>query len=240
MILFSTSNALSISKDIPKKADKYIPLLHETTKNYFSTFPFPAYFGALIEHESCISLKHSKCWNPKSQLYVKGKEQGVGFGQITRTWRNGKIRFDTLSELKRKYPRALKHLNWGNIKSKPKLQMTAVVLKWRDTFKRMPNVSFLTKVAFTDAAYNGGYGGLRKDRKLCGLRKGCDPKKWFNNVEKTCSKSKKVLYGRRSACDINRHHVKDVLKTRASKYLDRWNKEFFDQKLLDKFMEVAN
>lgn len=73
-------------------------------------------------------------------------------------------------------------------------------------------------LAFADAAYNGGIGGLNSERRACKLAPDCDPTKWFGNVELYCLKSKAALYGNRSACDINRHHVKDVLLTRISKY----------------------
>jgi len=71
---------------------------------------------------------------------------------------------------------------------------------------------------FADAGYNGGLGGVDNERRACKLASWCDPNKWFDNVEKLCLKSKVALYGNRSACDINRHHVKDVLLTRSSKY----------------------
>ena len=74
------------------------------------------------------------------------------------------------------------------------------------------------RLAMTDASYNGGLGGLQKERRACSLSKGCDPNIWFGNVEAKCLKSKKPLYSNRSACDINRHHVKDVLYTRMPKY----------------------
>jgi len=76
----------------------------------------------------------------------------------------------------------------------------------------------LDRIAFADAAYNGGYGGVSRDRSKCKLTKGCNPKKWFRNVEKTCSKSKRNLYGNRNACDINREHVYNVLRLRMNKY----------------------
>ena len=43
--------------------------------------PYLPYVGGLIEHESCISLTHSRCWNPKSRLKTE-KEEGAGLGQF--------------------------------------------------------------------------------------------------------------------------------------------------------------
>ena len=76
----------------------------------------------------------------------------------------------------------------------------------------------LDALAFADAAYNGGRGGLDRERRACLIDRACDHTKWFDNVEHYCLKSKKALYGNRSACDINRHHVKDVVLIRANKY----------------------
>jgi len=77
---------------------------------------------------------------------------------------------------------------------------------------------FEEQYAFADASYNGGIGGLDRERRICNLTKGCDPKKWFGHVENYCLKSKTALYGQRSACQINREHVIDVMKVRAPKY----------------------
>lgn len=130
------------------------------------------------------------------------------------------MRFDALSELKQKHPLDLKELSWYNVYTRPDLQMRAVVLKMRDNYsyyqKYSSNVT--EAYAFADAAYNGGIGGLDNERRACKLASWCDHTKWFDNVEKLCLKSKVALYGNRSACDINRHHVSDVLYTRSGKY----------------------
>jgi membrane-bound lytic murein transglycosylase MltF len=103
------------------------------------------------------------------------------------------------------------------------LQILAVVLKMSDNYdyyKRYTDAE--NSLAFADAAYNGGLGGLNNERRACQIASNCDPAIWVGNVELFCLKSKAALYGNRSACDINRHHVTDVLITRAPKY-----KKFF-------------
>jgi len=180
--------------------------------------------GSLIEHESCISLTHSRCWNPKSRL-KSAREEGAGLGQITRAYRpDGSVRFDALAEIRSKHKNELYELSWSNVYERPDLQIRAVVLKSKDNY-----VYYMKKasspfeaLAFGDAAYNGGIGGLDKERRACQLAEGCDPSKWFGHVERYCLKSKAALYGNRSACDINRHHVKDVLLIRAPKYQQFW------------------
>lgn len=182
--------------------------------------PFPWKLPSLIEHESCISLKHSRCWNARSRL-KSSREEGAGLGQITIAYDNtGSVRFDALTELRNKHKEALSELSWKNVYDRPDLQLRAVVLKMKDnyTLYRGSSSSELEAYAFADAAYNGGIGGVNKEKRVCGTIKGCDPTKWFGHVEKYCMKSKVALYGNRSACDINRHHVHDVLVVRAPKY----------------------
>lgn len=215
--------ALSIAQDvktyIPPQAFQYFPIIKTETDRLFPGIHYPHYFPSLIEHESCISLKHSKCWNPKSRLKT-AREEGAGLGQLTRTYRpDGSIRFDILQELKDKYKDELKELSWSNIYQRPDLQIRSMLLLSKQNYKSLYMVKDeFERLAMADAAYNGGLGGLQKERRACGLAKNCDPNKWFNNTERYCLKSKKPLYGNRSACDINRHHVTDVMKVRINKY----------------------
>ena len=182
--------------------------------------PKVAYLGSLIELESCIHLKHSRCWNPKSRL-KSAREEGAGLGQITRAFKpDGTIRFDALSDLKYKYPKELLELSWQVVYDRPDLQIRALALMMRDNYQyfnkhvKDPHQAY----AFADAAYNGGLGGVDHERRACKLASWCNPDKWFDNVEKLCLKSKVALYGNRSACDINRHHVQDVINIRSAKY----------------------
>jgi hypothetical protein len=182
--------------------------------------PKAQYLASLIEHESCISLKHSRCWNPKSRLKTP-REEGAGLGQITRAFKpDGAIRFDALSDLKHKYPRELYDLNWQTVYDRPDLQIRALALMMRDNYQQFDKYvpDKREAYAFADAAYNGGLGGVDHERRACKLASWCDPNRWFDNVEKLCLKSKAALYGNRSACDINRHHVQDVINNRSAKY----------------------
>ena len=171
-----------------------------------------------MEHESCISLTHTKCWNPKSRL-KSAREEGAGLGQITKAYTStGKIRFDALEEIRNKHVE-LRELSWYNVYSRPDLQLRAVVLKMRDNYQYYIRYTDIENaLAFADAAYNGGIGGLDNERRACKISQNCNPAFWFNNVENFCLKSKAALYGQRSACQINRYHVKDVLIVRAPKY----------------------
>lgn len=216
---FAHAQRLSPSTYIPPQGLVIIPQVMAATSTLMPTFETPEYFGALMEHESCITLAHKRCLNPTAKLQT-ARELGIGYGQITKAYKaDGTIRFDTLASLKRAYPKELKDLTWETIESRGDLQITAIVLLFRDSCKRMNMIkNDFEKLAMCDAMYNGGPADLDRERRICGLTKGCDPQLWFGHVENYCQKSKKPLYAGRSACDINRHHVRDVLLTRLSKY----------------------
>lgn len=212
--------ALPAQAQVPPQAEPYLPMLRRQVDELMPGFFAPHYFGGLIEHESCISLKHSKCWNPQSRLKTD-REEGAGLGQITRAYKkDGSLRFDALHEARRLDPKGLNELRWETVYQRPDLQMRVLILMSRANWDRlMPLVdNDAGRLAMADAAYNGGLGGVINERRACGLRKGCDPHQWFGHVETTCLKSTKPLYAGRSACTINRHHVSDVLKSRMPKY----------------------
>jgi hypothetical protein len=203
---------------VPARALTYLPMLGQEISAHWPGVPQREYMGGLIEHESCVTLTSARCWSPTSRLKTQ-REEGAGFGQITRAWRqDGSVRFDALAEMRNKHA-ALSGMSWKTIYSQPRLQLRAVVLKMRDNFQALANVAEpMERLAMSDAAYNGGLGGVNTERRACGLRRGCDPQRWWGHVEFTCMKSRTPLYGTRSACDINRNHVRDVLRVRAPVY----------------------
>ena len=205
---------------IPTQAFQHFKTIQKESMAIFHDFGYPYYFAGLIEHESCISLTHKKCWNASSQLLTK-REQGIGFFQLTRTWNpDGSVRFDTLSELRRAHMDTLKELSWTNVVQRPDLQIRAGILLTKTNYQRLYSVKdTFERLAMADAAFNGGLGGLLKERTTCGLAKDCDPQYWFDHVERYCLKSMKPLYGTRSACDINRNHVVKVLLVTSPKYI---------------------
>jgi len=205
---------------IPPRAHEHLPTLTAQIRDVWPTMPMPHYFPALIEHESCISLKHSRCWSPTSRLKTD-REEGAGLGQLTRAFNaDGSTRFDALQDSRRLDPRGLNELRWDTVYQRPDLQMRVVVLMSRSTWNRLTPLipPAHARLAMTDAAYNGGLGGVINERRACALRAACNPNEWFGHVELVCFKSTRPLYAGRSACDINRHHVHDVLHTRMPKY----------------------
>lgn len=204
---------------IPPQAFQYFPVIKHQQQTYFPEHPLPVYFPALIEHESCISLLHKRCWNPTSQLKTQ-REEGAGLGQLTRTYnKDGSIRFDLVKELKDQYRTELKELQWSTIYQRPDLQIRSMILLSRNNYRTLTSITDpIERVYFSDLAYNAGLGRVYKDRRLCSLQSRCNPQKWFGQVEKTCTASQKALYGNRSPCDISRHHVEDVIHQNLPKY----------------------
>ncbi len=216
--LFLLSSVLA-QNYIPPQAYTFKDTIRTEIDMYFNNIPNYNYIPALIEHESCISLKHKRCWNSTSRL-KSAREEGAGLGQITRAYNaDGSLRFDSLYELRTRYKKELKDAAWETIYSRPDVQIRMIILMSRDNYNKLYDVPEpMEKLAMADAAYNGGMGGLQKGRRLCSLKQGCDPTIWFGNVEKIIVKSTKPIYGDRSPDDINKHHVKDVIRTRMPKY----------------------
>lgn len=214
------SAPINVETYIPENAGPLLPVLSAQVKEVWPTFFAPNYFGGLIEQESCISLTHSKCWSATSRL-KSDREEGAGLGQITRAFKSdGSTRFDALEDAKRLDAKGLNDLRWDTVYSRPDLQIRVIILMTRANWNRLDKLidNNEGKLAMADAAYNGGVGGVINERRACSMKKDCDPNVWFGNVEKTCLKSLKPLYGDRNACMINREHVQYVLKVRMNKY----------------------
>jgi len=100
-LLSSDVVAIDVKTYIPPQAYSYRLTIKEELNTYFRDIPHWNYIPSLIEHESCISLTHSKCWNPRSQLKTS-REEGAGLGQLTRAYNSdGSIRFDSLEEMRK-------------------------------------------------------------------------------------------------------------------------------------------
>lgn len=212
---------------IPDKAFQYEDVLYTEVSRLLPDHKIPYYFSALIEHESCVHLCGTgywarRCWSPKSQLKTK-REEGAGLPQLTRAYtRSGRLRFDTIRNLRKRYGSELKELTWDNVYDRPDLQIRAMLLLWNSNFTYFSKrIDYYNRIWFSDSAYNGGLKYLIRERKKCKLTKNCDPNLWFDNVEKMNSRGNRVLYGKRTAHMINRHHVKDV-RYRLNKYMYRY------------------
>lgn len=219
------AQAQDVKTYIHPRAIELYPAMRKEVPAIFPEIPIGAYPLALIEHESCITLKHSRCFSVTSELktyWADGtpRENGVGLPQITRAWKqDGSVRMDTLANLKKLYPTELKGVTWETMRTSPDQQVRTMLLLLQDDYKSLYIVPDpVERLKFTDSAYNGGRKDALSARKVCGMTKGCDPNQWFGHVEKHSVKSDKVLYGGRSPKEINNHHVRDVFLTRLPKF----------------------
>lgn len=203
--------------EIPPGAVKYLPMLKAEQMRIWPNHPAPWLLAGLVEQESCISLKSQKCWNPGARL-KSAREEGAGMGQITRAYRaDGSLRFDALADLRDRHADELDGWSWENVYSRPDLQLRSIVIMSKEAAYRFREA--VAMLDFGDAGYNGGPADVQKERRACALTKGCDAGQWFGHVELHCLKSRQPIYGGRSACDINREHVRNVLLVRSQKYL---------------------
>ena len=211
--------AQDVNTYIPERAYQYLPTLKSEAERIFPQGPDVAYYGSLIELESCLSLTHKRCWSPTSQLKTQ-REEGAGLVQITKAFKaDGSVRFDKLTEMANNYKDELKELSWENVYSRPDLQLRVGILLTKENWDKLFMVkNHEGRLGMTDSAYNGGIRDVNRARIACGLKANCDPQLWFGHVELMSPKSTKPLYGTRSAKDINLHHVHGVLKVRLPKY----------------------
>lgn len=206
---------------LPANAAKYLPLLRDIAKRKWPEFTTPSIFAAQTEKESCISLKHSKCWTPYAELKTK-VEYGFGFGQITIAYnKDGSVKFNKFEELKA-LDKDLRNWDFADRHNAEK-QFIALVVLNQLNYKALRTVTTKTetdRVAMMLAAYNGGLGGVTNEIKLCKNKAGCDATRWFGHVETTTNKSKVKSQGYgNSYADINRQYPFEILYTRREKYI---------------------
>jgi hypothetical protein len=198
--------------DLPPNAVLYLPVLVGEVRRDWADHPLPSTLAAQVEQETCISIKHKGCWNPKTELKTS-REYGFGLGQITIT-----ARMNVFNEVKTLDP-TLKNWKFED-RYDPAMQLRALVLKDKQAWQSLKgSSSVLDHLAFTYAAYNGGLGGVSSDRRMCSGTQGCNTGVWFGNVEHTSLKNRGVVggYGQ-SFFAINREYVVNVLINRRKKY----------------------
>lgn len=209
------AHAAGVESD--SRAAPFAAIIKAESRAHWPDLPWPHYVAALISHESgCPALR--SCWSPTAKLKTQ-REEGAGLGQITRAWRaDGSLRFDSLADMRDRHP-ALREWSWRNVYERPDLQIRGVVLMSRSNWDALRLVDdSWERLAMANAAYNGGLAGVNADRRACQVKSGCDPQRWWGHVEGTCTKSRQPLYGKRSACDINRDHGRHVLLKELPKY----------------------
>jgi hypothetical protein len=187
-----------------QRARAYLPMLEREVDRTWPAHPDRAILPGQISNETACPRK-STCNLPTARL-KSAREEGAGFLQITRTWRaDGSQRFDALTELRDRHPALLADFSWENVYRRPDLQLRAFVLKALDDNRTFAGVADpRERMVFGLVSHNRGAGGVQSERRACKLSPGCDPGRWFGNVELHCTASRVALYGTRSACDISR------------------------------------
>lgn len=217
--------AQNVRTYVPTGAVALLPEVVAKQRSIWPDAPMPSFLASQIEQESCISLKHSRCWNPYAQLKTS-REWGYGLGQTTIAYRaDGSVRFNKQAELRSLYA-SLR--GWTDDKKfDSSYQITALIEMDKGIFNRMlAAADSHERLAFTLSAYNGGESGVRQDRLLCSNTSGCDPATWFDNVELHSLKSRKPNpgYGS-SAFKINREYIHNVMELRRPKYEPYFTRE---------------
>lgn len=198
---------------IPALAKVYLPVLSSVIASLWPAMADPPLIAAQIEQETCITLKHSKCWNPRAELKTS-REYGFGLGQITIT-----SRFNNFVAAKG-WDKSLAGWQWED-RYDPEMQLRAVVAYDRNLYHQVAPLAATeaNRLAFMFSAYNGGYGGLIKDRALCRASPGCDPSRWTGHVERTSFRSRTAAKGYgKSFFEINREYVRNIMVVRSPKY----------------------
>ncbi len=198
---------------LPANAYTYLPMLKQEQVSYWRDHHQPILLAGQVEQESCVSLKSKKCWSPTAELKTE-REWGVGLTQFTKT-----AAFDAIEAIKQKHP----EIDWGNwsfnAPYQAKYQLRGLVVYMHDLSNQINNTATMDdNYRMSLSAYNGGIGGLRKERLKCSMTKGCNPAIWYGNVEVIGIKSKKPFKGYgKSPFEINRSYITQVYQ-RAQKY----------------------
>lgn len=194
---------------------KHLPVLAaEVDLHWKSAWPIKSIFAAQVQQETCISIRHPKCWSPYAELKTS-REYGFGLGQITIT-----SKFDNFKEAK-KLDTSLKDWEWENRYNAQYQLRTLVLMDFFNYSKFGWAEDDTDRMAFALAAYNGGVGGVLSDRAVCRSTPGCNQNLWFGNVEHTSKKAKLPVSGYgQSFFQINRGYVTNVIGFRRNRYLE--------------------
>jgi membrane-bound lytic murein transglycosylase MltF len=180
-----------------------LPVLHQEQVTYWVDHPNPTLLAGQVEQESG--------WKVKATLKTD-REFGAGLAQFTKT-----SAFDAIQELKDKHPNVFGDWSFQNPYT-PQYQLRGLVVYMHDLSKQVTGTRGDDNYMMALASYNGGIGGLRKERLMCSMKAGCNPNVWYGNVEMTSNKSRTPFKGYgQSAYDINRGYVK-LVYARAVKY----------------------
>jgi hypothetical protein len=208
------------AQTLPQRAHEYAPMVCAEVRAGLPGVSPCAEFGGQVEQETCPSLASTKCWSPRAELKTP-REYGFGLGQLTIAYdAKGAVRFSAFDDVRRITP-ALRGWDFKD-RYDPAMQIKALV-----SMDRACLLGFASGAAtpadahaMMFACYNGGAGGLRSDRLVCRNTRGCDPSRWWGNVESTSNKSRARWQGYgKSAFEINRDYPRNIMRVRAPHYI---------------------
>ena len=104
----------------------------------------------------------------------------------------------------------------ANNRMSPKWAITALVRYDDYLFRRADfAASDFDRWAFALAGYNGGWGWIGRDRKICKGVAGCDSTRWFGHVE---NHTRRAAWAKKE----NRHYPDVILRRWQPLYADGW------------------
>ncbi len=208
----------SVAADyIPVRAVEYSPIILQAQCAVWPELYSNKLMFGQIEQETCVSLKHSKCFNSKAELKTS-REYGFGLGQISIT-----EKFNNFEEAK-KYDDVLRNWKWED-RYNPSMQVRTMAWHNKKYWLRLNFIKDETeRTNLTYASYNGGLGSVLASRQRCKSILNCNPDAWYPvlggklGVANVSNKSKQVVggYGK-SFFQINYEYPGLVAK-RAVKY----------------------
>lgn len=204
------------SVDVNARVDQYLPVLVTEMRQHWKDIPQHdyIYFAGQVEQETCPSLSHRKCWNPKTELKTS-REYGFGLGQLTITPKYDNFKAAT------KLHSSLSDWKYED-RYNPSYQLRTMVYMNKVVYNRLKDVNGLDRYAMTFVAYNGGLGGLLSDRRICSSVKDCNPSLWFGHTEKYSLKAKTKVHGYgKSFFEINREYPRNIIFIRSKNYIEK-------------------
>lgn len=217
-VLMLCGATLARAGDLPPNAVTYLPALKAEQQKFWGDMSMPSALGAQVEQETCISLKSRSCWSPHAELKTS-REYGFGLGQITIT-----KDFDNFKGAQR-LDMSLRDWAFAD-RYDPARQLRTLILMDLVEYRYIVNTRTENdRLAMMFSSYNGGRGGLIKERQMCRGTVGCDSATWWGNVERTSNKSRVKVggYGQ-SFFDINREYPRNILGLRRPKYVPFFGK----------------
>lgn len=207
---------------IPAQALQYFPYVGEEAAGTLSRDFHPAMLASQVEQESCITLTHKRCWNPRVE-FKTSREHGFGLAQITIVYKDGREVMNRFKDLQKIDPMLAKW-QWED-RFNARYQLRALAVGDRECLRYAAGATGEDKAAMTLACYNGGPGskkrksGLVGDRIVCRATAGCDANRWWGHVEHTSTKAKVPAPGyKTSFFHINRDYPRRILRERIGKY----------------------